>query len=70
MRVGFKPNTTVYAFTNLYAERGGKAVMVVDHAHELKVRLNGAVVYDNPDRGEGNRIYLRGEQYLYCIATK
>ncbi len=49
--LGFKPNTTVYAFTNLYAQRGGEAVMVVDHTYGLKVRLNGAVVYDNPDRG-------------------
>jgi outer membrane protein assembly factor BamB len=58
--LGFKPNTTVYAFTNLYAEREGKAVMVVDHAHGLRVRLNGAVVYENPDRGEvlGNYVAI------------
>ena len=49
--LGFKPNSTVYAFTNVFVEREGKAVMVVDHAHGLKVRLNGAVVYDNPNRG-------------------
>ena len=56
--LGFKPNTTVYAFTNLYAERAGTVVMVVDHAHGLKVRLNGAVVYDNPDRGGALSTYV------------
>ena len=49
--LGFKPNVTAYAFTYLYAPRAGKVVMVVDHSHGLKVRLNGTVVYDNPDRG-------------------
>jgi len=56
--LGFKPNTTVYAFTNLHAERAGKAVMVVDHGHGLKVWLNGAVVYENPDRAEALGNYV------------
>ncbi len=32
--------------------------MVVDHGHGLKVRLNGAVVYENADRGKGLGNYV------------
>ena len=56
--LGFKPNAMAYAFTYLYAQRAGKAVMVVDHGHGLKVWLNGTVVYENADRGMGLGNYV------------
>jgi outer membrane protein assembly factor BamB len=56
--LGFKPNAVAYAFTRIYAEREGRAVMVVDHGHGLKVWLNGAVVYENVDRGQGLGSYV------------
>jgi outer membrane protein assembly factor BamB len=55
---GVKPNTMAYACTYLYAEREGTAVMVVDHGHGLKVWLNGAVAYENADRGQGLSTYV------------
>ena len=61
--LGYKPNAMAYAFTNVYAERAGKAVMVVDHGHGLKVWLNGAVVYENSDRGIGLGNYVGISRY-------
>jgi outer membrane protein assembly factor BamB len=48
--VGSRPNQLAYAHTYLYSPRGGRARMVADHGHGLKVRLNGKVVYRAPER--------------------
>jgi outer membrane protein assembly factor BamB len=49
--VGFQTNQVAYAHTWLYSPRGGQARIVVDHAHGLKVWINGRIVYRNPERG-------------------
>ena len=56
--LGFKPNSMAYACTHLHAAREGRAVMVVDHGHGLKVWLNGQVVYEKADRGQGLGNYV------------
>jgi hypothetical protein len=48
--VGFKPNQVAYAFTYLYCEHPGTAVMVVDHGHGFKAWINGQEAYSNPAR--------------------
>ena len=61
--LGYKPNAMAYACTYLYAEREGKAVMVVDHGHGMKAWLNGQEVYSNPDRGMGLGNYVGISRY-------
>jgi len=63
-----KPNQVAYACTYLYAERAGKTAMVVDHAHGLKVWVNGKAVYSQPQRNMGLGSYVgisRQKQELY-----
>ncbi|OAI47567.1 hypothetical protein AYO44_01435 [Planctomycetaceae bacterium SCGC AG-212-F19] len=50
---GFKPNQVGYAQTNLHAPHGGRVRAVVEHAHGMKVWLNGKEVYASPERGGG-----------------
>jgi outer membrane protein assembly factor BamB len=50
---GFKPNQVAYAHTYLHSPRGGRVRAVVEHAHGLKVWLNGTAVYRSPERGGG-----------------
>jgi outer membrane protein assembly factor BamB len=50
---GFKPNQIAYAHTYLFAPRGGRIRAVVEHAHGLKVWLNGKEVYRSAERGGG-----------------
>lgn len=54
----YKPNQTAYAHTYLWCERPGKAVMVVDHGHGLKVWINGQVAYANCERDMGLGSYV------------
>jgi outer membrane protein assembly factor BamB len=53
-----KSPAMAYAVTHLYAEREGKVVMVVDHIYSLKVWLNGEVVYQKTDQGQGLSSYV------------
>lgn len=48
---GFKPNQVAYAHTNLFAAKGGRVRAVVEHAHGMKVWLNGKEVYASAERG-------------------
>jgi outer membrane protein assembly factor BamB len=57
---GFKPNQIAYVHTYLYAPKGGRVRGIVEHAHGLKVWLNGAEVYRSPQRGGG-----MGNYYAY-----
>lgn len=50
---GFKPNQIAYAHTYLYAPKGGRVRAVVEHAHGLKIWLNGKEAYTSPERGGG-----------------
>lgn len=55
--LGFKPNQIGYAHTYLYSPRGGKARIVVDHGHGLRVWVNGTAVYRSPLRQHGLSYY-------------
>jgi hypothetical protein len=48
--MGFQPNRLAYAHTYVFSPRGGKARIVVDHAHGLKAWVNGKEVYRAPGR--------------------
>jgi outer membrane protein assembly factor BamB len=50
---GYSPNQVAYAHTYLFAPRPGKVRAVVEHAHGLKVWLNGKEVYRSPERSPG-----------------
>lgn len=50
---GFKPNQVAYAHTNLFASKGGRVRAIVEHAHGMKVWLNGKGVYSSAERGGG-----------------
>lgn len=56
--VGFKPNMVAYAFSEIWAEREGRAVLVADHCFGLKAWINGAAVYEKPERGDGLGSYV------------
>jgi outer membrane protein assembly factor BamB len=47
---GFAHNRIAYACTHLYSPRGGKARVVFQHSHGLKLWLNGREVYRSPER--------------------
>ena len=46
-------NQVGYAHTYLWAEKDGKAHVVVDHVHGLKLRVNGKSYYSVPRQGSG-----------------
>lgn len=48
--LGFARNQVAYAHTYLYSKRGGPARLVADHAHGMKMWLNGREVYRSPER--------------------
>lgn len=54
---GFKKNQIAYAHTYVFSPRGGPVRFVVDHAHGLKVWLNGKEIYRVPGRGIGLGFY-------------
>jgi len=56
--VGAGGNQLAYAHTYLHSPRGGRARIVVDHAHGLKVWVNGREVYDQPQRAVGLGLYV------------
>ncbi len=55
--LGFQKNQIGYAHTYLHSPRGGRARIVVDHGHGLRVWLNGKSVYRLPQRGIGLGFY-------------
>jgi hypothetical protein len=57
--VGFQRNQVAYARTYVFSPRGGPARIVVDHAHGLKVWVNGKEVYRSPERGIGLGNYVQ-----------
>jgi outer membrane protein assembly factor BamB len=50
---GFKINQVAYAHTNLFTAKGGRVRALVEHAHGMKVWLNGKEVYSSSERGSG-----------------
>jgi outer membrane protein assembly factor BamB len=66
--VGYRRNQVAYAHTYLHSPRGGRAQIVVEHAHGLKVRLNGREVYRRPQRDVGLGFYVGiSRQELDCV---
>ncbi|MCY3020820.1 MAG: PQQ-binding-like beta-propeller repeat protein [Planctomycetota bacterium] len=54
-----KKNRIAYAHSYLYCERAGKLAAVVDHVCGLKIRVNGAVVYNKPQTVSALGAYTR-----------
>ncbi len=50
---GYKNNQMAYLHAYIYTPRAGTIRAVVEHAHGLKVWLNGKQVYRGPERGGG-----------------
>jgi outer membrane protein assembly factor BamB len=50
---GCKRNQVAYAHTYLHSEKGGTVRALVEHAHGMKVWLNGKEVYSRPSRSDG-----------------
>jgi outer membrane protein assembly factor BamB len=48
---GFKPNQVAYAHAYLHSPKGGRVRAIVEHAHGLKVWLNGKELYNSAERG-------------------
>ncbi len=46
----YRPNQIAYAHTYLHCKHPGTVAIVVEHAHGMKVLVNGREVYSSPDR--------------------
>ena len=53
-----KDKAVCYAATNLYAERDGEVVLIIDHAYGVKVLVNGEEVYRDEEEKTGLGHYV------------